>query len=141
MKITYDLNNKEEREEIENYYFFKYYQKSISFDWKKKIDEVYKFDFHIYPNSKTKDYFIKHVCVDRYENQIDNTFLSEVINHLNHHEFNRIIDIYSKYRFRFFFLSGEYMDDTKYLLMNFIICGKSDLYSYKKYLYSKYGNK
>jgi hypothetical protein len=34
MKITYDSNNKEDVQMVKDYYFAKYYMKSIYFDWK-----------------------------------------------------------------------------------------------------------
>ena len=33
--ITYDLNNEQECNLIDDYYFFKYYLKSLIFDWEK----------------------------------------------------------------------------------------------------------
>ena len=35
IKITYDLNNEQECKLIDDYYFFKYYLKSLIFDWEK----------------------------------------------------------------------------------------------------------
>jgi len=40
VKITYDDDNKKERELVENYYFYKYYVKSLEFDFKNYKNEV-----------------------------------------------------------------------------------------------------
>ena len=87
MKITYDFNNKGECQEIDDYYFFKYYRKCLLFDWKKIIDRI------IIDNYYDNYDEIKFKCLYK-ENELLNNILSEVIKSLNEVEFRRFKDIY-----------------------------------------------
>ena len=133
MKITYDLNNKEECEEIENYYFFKYYLKSLLFDWKNNVDKV------IRDNNINPSYGVMCGDPQTHNKQLHN-ILSEAIKHLNHHEFKRIKDIYFKER-HLFTIIEECINDEKYLFLNIICWAKYHIKEYKNCLLKKYGEK
>lgn len=67
VKITYDDDNKKERELVENYYFYKYYVKSLEFDFKNYKKEVL-----------SKNHFILNI----------------IKNHCNSVELQRVINIH-----------------------------------------------
>lgn len=77
VKITYDLDNLEESEIVEDYYFFKYYIKSLNFDWAKFYDEM-----RSYENGKNKD-----------------EITQIIMNHLNKYEFQRFLKITKRFMF------------------------------------------
>lgn len=76
VKITYDLDNSEDVQMIDDYYFVKYYMKSIRDDWKQytDIDNKWKYD-----------------CEDK------DKILRMIINHLNPVEFKRLCKILDDY--------------------------------------------
>ena len=81
-KISYDSNNKDDCELIEDYYFLKYYTKSIVSDWKNFYDENI--------NLKTED-----------------EIFQIIYNHLNKTEYKRLNTVYRKFGI-FYFNTGEY---------------------------------
>lgn len=54
-KITYDFDNKEEREFVDDFYFYRYQSKSFYFDWK-------QYENDLYDNNKKFFCFIKENC-------------------------------------------------------------------------------
>lgn len=132
MKITYDLNNKKECEEIETYYFFKYYLESLLFDWKKTIDKVITDNnINLYYDAMMKD-------PPYYDKQLDN-ILSSAIKHLNHLQFKKARDVYSK----ILFPKGKTYEynDEKYALLHIIYGAEVDIELYRNYLKKTYGEK
>jgi hypothetical protein len=71
VKITYDENNKEEFQMIENYFWYKQYVESLLFDWGEKIAEAET----MYKPEKLE-------------------ILQLVINYLNESELKRAIEIH-----------------------------------------------
>ncbi len=78
--ITYDLDNKEEAKMVEDYYFVKYYTKTILFDWKQFLNtfdnmETIREKIQIIINHLNKDEF------ERYINIIENYDLNYIVSH------------------------------------------------------------
>ena len=132
MKITYDLNNKEECQEIEDYYFFKYYRKCLFFDWKKIINRI------IIDNDYNILFDIKYKCIYK-ENELLNNILSEVIKSINEVEFRRFKDILIKTNTSE--PTAKYLNDDKYILLYSMYWSFINVDKYKHQLYKKYGEK
>lgn len=75
VKITHDLDNAEERKIVEDYYFFKYYTKSLIFDWAKFYDKMCE-------NGEDKDVITKII-----------------INHLNKYDLQRFLKITNRFMY------------------------------------------
>lgn len=88
VKISYDSDNKEDCEIIDDYYFLKYYSKSIVSDWKKFYDE----------NINFKD---------------ENEILQIIYNHLNKTEYERLDKAFQKF---FFFFGTRKYQIIKFIL-------------------------
>jgi hypothetical protein len=67
VKITYNLDNKEESEMVDDYFFMKYYLSSIHDDWKQYLN----------------------YCFDEY-NTASDEIINTIFGHLNEIEFNRL---------------------------------------------------
>jgi hypothetical protein len=82
IKITYDLNNSAQCELINDYYFFKYYLKSILFDWS---------DY--YYNGGNYKQILKHLNKHEYKrfNDLYNKLLSYYYNFVFELEDEKII--------------------------------------------------
>ena len=133
MKITYDLNNKEECEEIENYYFYKDYLESLLFDWKNMVKMLTDDDW----DKKPYAIHIDPLEFDEMLGEQLHNILLIAIKHQNYHQFKRLTHIYVKY----FNYEHDYIYDEKYIFLNIICCAKLNIKQYKKYLLNKYGEK
>lgn len=121
MKITYDFNNKEEREEIENFFFLKYYIKSFCFDWQAEYNSV---QIKGIPRSIQSKLLIK--------------FITKVLHNINQPEFLRTInilmdiDIIKKKKITKL--------KKKHIINHILGAGYLLINMYKWKLYKKYGN-
>ena len=79
--ITYDENNKKEKQDIEDFFFIKYYIKSLLFDFKNFIDEM-----------KTECVYKPFWCCDC-ECYIINKNINIIKQHLNKFEYSRLLNI------------------------------------------------
>ena len=106
VKITYDLDNKEEVELVDDYFFTKFYMKSIYDNWKQynDLDNRWKYDYE----DKEK-------------------IIQNIIKHLNPYEFKRLCEIVDSYAILGYNKEYETIDLILTQCDFFLKCHKSHL--------------
>jgi len=124
VKITYDLDNKEEAQMIEDYYFMKYHTQLIYYDWR-----------NYYWNETENDEMV--IINNQIKMKLNEKVLNTIKSHLNVVELERLYSLCIKYKI--------YYDSTNILLfLDDLLCynGRYRLiYRFKYILVDKFGNK
>ena len=123
VKITYDLDNKEEVLTVEDYYFFKYHSKVILSEWQKFYFEETDDELHIANNS--------------YISILDERALKIIYDNLDKTEFNMLKNIAIKYIYK-----GHYIP-SDYTFLDALLCyngRRRFIYRFRDYLIEEFGD-